>query len=306
MGLRLRWPWQRAGEAATAPAVDTGDALARLRGEWDAQGFVVLPAFYGAAELEPAEAEVRNAWDDKAPRIVVDDLVTNQRLRLCDVDEQARRQHRFKTNDLYLESASVRALALNDRITPILAALLGHTPVLCNSLSFEQGSGQIDHVDALYMTPRSQHHLIAIWVALEDCHVDAGPLRYFPGSHRIPPHVFSTGSNHFVQEEMGQWADYMQRECAARGLQPETFAARKGDVFIWSAYLLHGGSPIADASKTRKSVVFHYYSEEDCIAQDVTLVPESGAYWMHRRHQDVPGLGLSDAPPIPLNARIAA
>jgi phytanoyl-CoA hydroxylase len=310
MKFSLDWPWRRAAPAPDAPAASPEpapvDMLADLRRDWDENGFAVLPGFYDQAALDAAESEVRTAWERKAPRIVVDDLVTGRRLRLCDVDDDARRDHRFKTNDLYLESGAVRALALNDRITPILAALLGHTPVLCNSLSFEQGSGQTDHVDALYMTPRSQHHLIAIWVALEDCHVDAGPLRYFPGSHRIPPYVFSTGSNHFVQEEMPQWHAYMERECAQRGLQPATFAARKGDVFIWSAYLLHGGSPIADPAKTRKSVVFHYYSEEDSVAQGVTLVPEAGAYWMHRSHQPVPGAGPSDAPPLPANARIAA
>jgi phytanoyl-CoA hydroxylase len=175
-------------------------------------------------------------------------------------------------------------------------------PVLCNSLSFEQGSAQTDHIDALFMTPRTPHHLVAIWVALEDCHADAGPLKYFAGSHRIEPWVFSTGSHHFVPDEMPAWRAYMDAEVARRGLTPETFAAQRGDVFIWSAYLLHGGSPIRDPARTRKSVVFHYYSQEDCIAQRCTIVPYQGGFWMHRPHQAVPGLGESQAPPLPPDA----
>ncbi len=101
---------------------------------------------------------------------------------------------------------------------------------------------------------------------------------------------------------MTQWDAYMKDECAKRGLQPEVFPARKGDVFIWSAYLLHGGSPIADPGRTRRSVVFHYYSEEDCIAQGVTMVPEAGGFWMHRTHQQVPGAAPAEAPPLPPNA----
>lgn len=296
MGFRLQWPWAR--ERAT----EAPDPHAALRQAWDTQGFVVLPGFYGDDELAAAEAPVRQAWDEKAPRVVVDDLVTGQRLRLADVDDEARRKHRFKTNDLYLEREAVRRLALNPRITPILTALLGRVPVLCNSLSFEQGSAQTDHVDALFMTPRTPHHLVAIWVALEDCHPDAGPLKYFAGSHRIEPWVFSTGSHHFVPDEMPAWRAYMDEEVARRGLAPETFAARRGDVFIWSAYLLHGGSPIRDPARTRKSVVFHYYSQEDCIAQRCTIVPYQGGFWMHRPHQAVPGLGESQAPPLPPDA----
>lgn len=285
--------------AATAVYPDFAAVLER----WREDGYAVLPGFYEHAELDAVEAAARLAWDTNAPRIVVDDTITGQRLRLCDVDAAARATRRYKTNDLYLEREEVRRLALNERVTPILTALLGHVPVLCNSLNFRQGSEQGDHIDALFMTPRSPHHLVAIWVALEDCHPDAGPLRYYPGSHRIPPHVFSTGSNHVVDTEMPAWHAYTHGEVAARGLQAQTFAARKGDVFIWSAYLLHGGSPIADPSRTRSSIVFHYYSDEDCMAMGETIVPEHGGYWLHREHQTVPGIGPSDAPPVPANAR---
>lgn len=269
-----------------------------MRQHWEDHGFLALPKFYSDAELDAAQGAIDQIWAVKAPRIVVDDLVTGQRSRLMDVEEQRRREHRFKVNDLYLECEEIRRLALNERIEPILHELLGHAPVVCNSLNFQQGSGQPDHVDSLYMTPRSPWHLIAIWVALEDCHMDAGPLRYYPGSHKIPQYVFSNGSNHVVDEEMDDWNRYMQEHVQTRGLKPEVFAARRGDVFIWSAYLLHGGSPIKDPSRTRASIVFHYFSEEDSRALNSTLVPYHGGFWLHRRHQPVPGLGESDAPPL--------
>lgn len=306
------WFRGRGSAAAAAPAAgpspsaaagrDGQPPLDELRAFWDANGYLVLPGFYDDAALEAVEADVARSWSERAPRIVVDDLVDGRRSRLADVDPDARRNHRFKTNDLYLESAAVRGLALNPRLTPILGSLLGQVPVLCNSLNFEQGSGQPDHVDALYMTPATPHHLAAVWVALEDCHVDAGPLRYYAGSHAIPPYVFSNGGHHVVDAEMEDWNRYMEAQVRERNLQPETFAARKGDVFVWSAYLLHGGSPINDPSRTRGSVVFHYYSEHDCSARGETLVPEHGGYWLHRAHQPVPGAGPSGAPPLPAHA----
>ena len=100
--------------------------------EWQDDGFVVLPRFYSDADIEAARTAQHKAWVDDGSRVVVDDLDTDQRMRIRDVDEAARGSHRFKVNDLYLESESVRRLALNPRITPILKALLADTPVLCN------------------------------------------------------------------------------------------------------------------------------------------------------------------------------
>lgn len=259
-------------------------------GKWLKDGYYVLPSFYSHAEIDQVLDAQLSAWRDGAARVVVDDLMTGRRLRMQDVGERDKVEHRFKVNDLYLEFPLIRTLALNARLTPILTQFLGHVPVVCNSLSFELGSGQPDHVDALYMTPRSRGHLIAIWVALEDCDPDAGPLRYYPGSQEIEPYVFSNGSNHFVQEEMKDWQSYMDREVQRIHLQPTRFTARKGDVFVWSAYLLHGGEPIRNPALTRRSLVFHYYSESDArVLAENDLMPEGGGYWLYRAHQPVDG-----------------
>lgn len=266
--------------------------------QWEEGGYVVLPKFYSGAEIDAAEAALGAAWRDPQSRVVVDDLTNNQRLRIRDVDPAAREAHRFKVNDLYLESEAVRRLALNRRLTPMLRDLLGNTPVLCNSLSYAHGSGQGDHVDSLYMTPRTHGHLIAIWVALEDCEVDAGPLRYYPGSHKIEPYIFSDGTQHAIAGEMLSWHAYMDQQIPKHGLKPEVFAARRGDVFIWHAFLVHGGEPIKAPGKTRKSIVFHYFSESDSRALGLELVPQGGAYWMRRPHQAVPGAGEPEMPPL--------
>ena len=277
----------------------------RITKQWQENGYVVLPKFYSGKEIEAAEAALSKAWKDPASRVVVDDLNLDRRLRIRDVGPDARENHRFKVNDLYLEYPEVRRLALNTRLTPTLRVLLDSTPVLCNSLSYAHGSGQGDHVDSLYMTPRTRGHLLAIWVALEDCDMDAGPLRYYPGSHTIEQYVFSNGTNHAINEEMGAWHAYMDRQITERGLEPKVFAARRGDVFIWNAYLLHGGSPILTPGKTRKSVVFHYFSEPDSRALGLQMVPEAGAYWMYRPHQPVPGASESEAPALSIGQALS-
>jgi Phytanoyl-CoA dioxygenase (PhyH) len=258
--------------------------------EWQARGVLVLPRFYADAEIDAALADYRELWRAGRARITVDDMdMGDRRMRLRDVSAEARESHRFKVNDLYLEQASVRHLALNDRLVPLLQTLLGEPPALCNSLSLEYGTEQEDHVDSLFMTPRTPAHLVAVWVALEDCSPESGLLRYWPGSHRIEPYLFSNGERHFVPEELSTWSDWMRVRVRQQGLHSELFQARKGDVFIWNAQLLHGGSPIADRTRTRRSLVFHYFSESDCRAMGHTLMAASGGFWIRRSHQPIPG-----------------
>jgi len=263
----------------------TGDAIA----QWDARGVLVLRRFLDAGEIEAALSDYRAIWNEGRARVTVDDMDTGRRMRLRDVSADARESHRFKVNDLYLEQASVRRLALNDRLVPLLQQLLGERPSLCNSLSLEYGTEQEDHVDSLYMTPRTPAHLVAAWVALEDCSPESGLLRYWPGSHRIEPYVFSNGGRHFVPGEMDAWRGYMRAQLQVRGLRCESFQASKGDVFIWNAQLLHGGNRIAEPGRTRRSLVFHYFSESDCRAMGHRLIPESGGFWIRRSRQPIPG-----------------
>ncbi|HEY9112549.1 MAG TPA: phytanoyl-CoA dioxygenase family protein [Rhodanobacteraceae bacterium] len=261
------------------------DALA----EWNARGVLVLPKFYVDAEIDAVLADYRALWRHGRGRVTVDDMDIGRRMRLRDVSAQARASHRFKVNDLYLEQASVRRLALNDRLVPLLQRLLTARPALCNSLSLEYGTEQQDHVDSLFMTPRTPAHLVAVWVALEDCSPESGLLRYWPGSHRIEPYTFSDGGRHFIPEELDAWHAWMQAQVQQHGLQSELFQAHKGDVFIWNAQLLHGGSPIAERGRTRRSIVFHYFSESDCRTMGHHLVSESGGFWIRRSHQPIPG-----------------
>jgi len=257
--------------------------------EWDERGVLVLPRFYADTEIDTVLADYRGLWNEGRACIPVDDMDIDRRMRLRDVSADARASHRFKVNDLYLEQASVRQLALSDRLVPLLQQLLGERPALCNSLSLEYGTEQEDHVDSLFMTPRTPTHLVAAWVALEDCAPESGRLRYWPGSHRIAPYVFSNGERHFVPSELGAWQVWMRGEVQRYGLQSELFGARKGDVFIWNAQLLHGGSRITEPGRTRRSVVFHYFSESDCRAMGLRLVSESGGFWVRRPHQPIPG-----------------
>jgi phytanoyl-CoA hydroxylase len=254
---------------------------------WDDNGFLVLPGFFDESDIAAVDAGVEHAWRDLPDDIVVDDLVTDRRCRITKLSDDEKR-HRFKVNDLYLIDAPLREAALSERLGMVLSELLEDQPVLINTLNFDKGSQQVDHLDTLYMTPVSELGLVATWMALEDTQADAGPLRYYPGSNHIPHYRFSTGSFHTHAPEMERWSDYMADEVEKRGLEEQQFLAQKGDLFIWHALLLHGGSEICNPALTRKSLVTHFFTQSDCERIRSDLRPMPGGWWLRRPHLAVP------------------
>ena len=74
--------------------------------------------------------------------------------------------------------------------------------------------------------------------------------------------------------------DYLNGELARHGLKAETFDGQAGDVFLWHANLYHGGAPITDATRTRKSLVVHYWRARDLQPTQIRR-DQSGAYLAH-------------------------
>ncbi len=264
---------------------------------WADNGYLVLPGFFSEDEAESVSSASDRMWDNRPDGVVVDDLVTNRRCRIVDVPEEHERNHRFKLNDLYLADRELREIALSERVGLVLEELLEDEPVLCNTLSFDYGSQQADHLDTLYMTPLTDQALVATWMALEDTEAEAGPLRYYPGSNHITPYRFSTGGYHVNLPEMEPWADYMADQVDRRGLEEQRFLARRGDLFIWHANLLHGGSEICRPGLTRRSLVTHFFTQSDCEKLGSDLRPVPGGWWMRKPPLEVPDDNRSRAEP---------
>jgi ectoine hydroxylase-related dioxygenase (phytanoyl-CoA dioxygenase family) len=263
---------------------------------WQENGFLVLPGFFDEHEIETVATAVRQVWRTLPDDVVVDDLVTNRRCRISKLSD-AEKEHWFKVNDLYLTDQAVREVALSERLGMVLSELLEDQPVMCNTLNFDKGSQQIDHIDTLYMTPLSERSLVATWMAIEDTQADAGPLRYYPGSNHIPHYRFSTGSFHVHLAEMERWSDYMADQVERRGLEEQRFLAGKGDLFIWDALLLHGGSEICNPRLSRESLVTHFFTQSDCEQLSSDLRPARGGWWIRKPALPVPEEQVSASEP---------
>ncbi len=131
----------------------------------------------------------------------------------------------------------------------LLSFLLGKNVIPFQTLNFTLGSEQRAHSDSIHMTTEPPGYLIATWIALEDCTPDNGPLFYYPGSHRLPYIMaddYDAGNTALTigSDSNRRYEDRIAALIAEKGLKKELFLARRGDVLIWHANLLHGGSPI--------------------------------------------------------------
>ena len=105
--------------------------------------------------------------------------------------------------------------------------------------------------------------MCGVWLAMEDISADAGPLLYYPGSHKWPI-LTNEMLGRTVDTANGAQEPYepvWRALVTAKNIQPETFCARKGQALIWTANLLHGGCSQNDLKLTRWSQVTHYYFE---------------------------------------------
>jgi hypothetical protein len=58
--------------------------------------------------------------------------------------------------------------------------------------------------------------------------------------------------------ELLHFSDDLHARAKDAGLCNERFLPKKGDALVWSASLMHGGSPVEHPNQTRKSLVTHY------------------------------------------------
>lgn len=283
----------RSGSPGVPPA-------AQLREQWRRDGFVLLDGLFSAAECDRVLTEVeryasarRHTLGTLSTVDVLHGAYAGKRLRIADAPDEVFAGP-FKLNNLIAESPVIQSLTFARPLLRVLRLLLGSEPMAINSLNFRFGSQQPDHIDSWYMPPPRPNSMVVASVCLEDTDPEAGPLVYYPGSHAIPPYVFSHGRLDAVDEEMSGCTAYVEREVASRGLQRRVVLGRKGDVFIWHCQLLHGGSPIVAPEKTRASLVTHYWGS-NCVKRKRITRGLNGGRILIRDYAFASGEGVTEA-----------
>lgn len=265
------------------------------------QGYLILKNVIDEATLKELEHEIRAIWGNRAhsnsPYILdfCEGPYDGQRMRLSDAPDDSR-PYSHKLNDLFLESEKCRNISLHPIIVDALTKILEDTPAIINSLNFQKGSQQDDHFDTYFMPPPTRGRMAVTSVCLEDTHPDAGPVRYYPGSHLIEPFEFRHGGIHVTNtSEREEARTYINEQLEEKKLSAQTYLGKRGDVLIWHGQLYHGGTPIKNPAATRKTLVTHYWGASDIqVAQ--RKEHGAGAYY-DRPHPALPSDYSSEITP---------
>jgi hypothetical protein len=196
--------------------------------------------------------------------------------------------------------------AANDPDTHAMMRFLhdDRIPFPFQTINFVNGTQQAIHSDVPHFdTLPTRGLMAAAWLALEDIHPHSGPLVVYPGSHRIGlwdqaqlgivPDLPDSrvpkpdGHSHAPPPTAGQernksksayevYTATLRQVIAARGLRAQILSGvRRGDIVIWASSLLHGGSPVINASRTRLSQVTHFFFKPAQIFWVPRLSPEN-------------------------------
>lgn len=235
-----------AGLAASGAA--TADEIAALR-HFAEEGYLILPGAVGAEHLGRLNAALDDAVERKLEGY---EWGASQRLH-------GLHQHYPAIHELWTHPTILRMLRL----------IFGADARPYQTLTYIFGSEQQYHQDTVVLTPFPAGRMCGVWTALEDIGTDCGELMIYPKSHRFPRvYMRNAGIAKITDDytEFGEVVAPMYAKLLGETLhKPMLYRPAAGTVLIWHENLMHGGRVRADKSKSRRSIVGHYFAD-GCVA----------------------------------------
>ncbi|HMF73333.1 MAG TPA: phytanoyl-CoA dioxygenase family protein [Flavitalea sp.] len=223
---------------------------------WPGNGYMIIPKLF-EKEADLINTEIENLLRDG--KVVFN--YTNRKIM-----------------DAWKQSELINEIFYNPEVLKIMSFLFDKEIAPFQTINFIYGSEQKPHSDSIHMTTEPLGYLAATWIALEDVEDGSGELIYYPGSHKlnyVMSEDYNTG-NSFLKLGEKNYAHYEEKIESViyqHNLHQNKFLPKKGDMLIWHANLLHGGSPITKPDKTRKSIVTHYFAKGVLCYHEISQRP---------------------------------
>lgn len=162
-------------------------------------------------------------------------------------------------------SKNVAKLANNSKLNKILKFLYQSKPLPFSTINFIGGTEQPFHSDYIHFGSLPHKYLVGAWFALENTNKFNGALRVVPGSHKLPlidyqdlklkkpQNILELEKNYRIYEK------YIKEIIEIKKLKFKELYLNKGEVILWAANLLHGGSKVKNKRLTRRSQVVHFH-----------------------------------------------
>ncbi len=247
-------------------------AEAELCRLWSAHGYVILPNLIEGRILD-------SVWEG------YEKAVRNGRIKLLPEPAGESDPYPGRYLNPHKKVGAFCQILKHADLLRSIQLLIGREPKPLQTIASHKGSQQGLHSDSIHMTTYPLGYLTAAWIAFEDIHPDCGPLVYYPGSHRLP-YVFSKEVG-ITEEDFktqgyapyhARYEPYIRRLVEERELEPAYFHAKKGDVLIWHANLIHGGSARRNLELSRRSVVCHFFVKNAFVYHDLAASQSKQQY----------------------------
>jgi len=242
--------------------------------KWVTDGYFIVDDCLPREQVSKLSERIDSVWFAQRPHdgLLISDVkvdgVAHVRMKHADllalpldVRERAKAESNWRIGEYHCYEESARAIHASERLKPLCSLIFNRPAIPQFSLTFAKGSGQAPHQDTTVFHVHPANYLVGVWVACEDIHPDSGPLEYYPGSHREPMyHEFNnypqTNRRTSSPETSARYDQHVLD--LAKRFPRRHFTPKAGSVLFWHGMLIHGGSKVADPSRSRKSFVLHY------------------------------------------------
>jgi hypothetical protein len=237
---------------------------AELCEKWSADGYVIVKGLFDHDFLDRVWASYEAS--------IADGTVALQPEKISDDDP-----HPGRFLNPHFHVPALGEVLHHPDLLEWVSLLLGRELTPFQTITSHKGSQQGVHSDTIHMTTYPLGYLAAAWVAFEDIDAGSGPLVFYPGSHKLPylsSKAVGIKPGDFAESGYATFEALYEPAIRAlideQALAPSYFTAAKGDVLVWHANLLHGGSLRRDVSLSRRAVVCHYFARGAVCYHDLS------------------------------------
>jgi phytanoyl-CoA hydroxylase len=221
-------------------------------------GWLIMPKAIEADLVDRFAADIRGHHKHPGKFLTTDHRHNKSKLIVSGSAED-----RFESLfDLYVNLPSAREVCFHPRISRFLSLVFDSKPIANQQLLFQRSNGHRVHQDTSVVAVEDPLLLAASWIALEDVVEGSGELAFYDRSHRLPHYLFEDGTKrmNFVNDDQDRYIKELDAACRREGMEYQRFLAKKGDVFFWTADLVHRSHPrtLPDGT-SRLSCVTHYH-----------------------------------------------
>lgn len=199
--------------------------------------------------------------DTGLPESVLDGIIADLDGKYPDGLNRDGVQPPTRIQDAWKFSTNVHGLAVAPRLLDCLRELYGREPKPFQTLNFPTGTWQPAHADSVHFNSLPLAYMAGVWVALEDCDEENGPIEYWPGSHNLPEFNMSDVGVEPLEENYAEYEKFIAKVIEHFELKSKLALVKKGQAFIWASNLIHAGSARKDLYRTRHSQVTHVFFE---------------------------------------------